>query len=312
MQTLQVVGIGLSTLDVVQKLEKLPTWDAPGSIDEVLFDGGGPTGTALAALANWGLKTGFVGTVGNDWVGELKLRSLKDYGVDVSRTVQRDQPETQVIFCYVDAQSGERIFTGPKNFLSEPLTASELDKTYITSADFLHAEGFHVAATMEAAKWMHEAGKKVVLDGMAVAGQALPPHYADLVRVTDILICGDGFVQALTGVQDDREAAQTVLTYGPETVVVTKGDKGSYTMTADEQFHTPAFPVEVVDTTGSGDVFHGAFIFGLLKGWPLRQTTQFATAAAALECTRLGGRAGIPQLDDILVFLADHDVDLKG
>lgn len=301
-----VVGLGLSTLDIVQRLEQLPTWDNPGRIDDILFDGGGPAATALATVSRFGERAGFVGTVGNDWVGEMKLRSLREHGVDVARVVSRDEPETQVIFCYVDSHSGERIFTGSKDFGRAPLQAAELDESYITGAELLHMDGFHHEAALQSARWMKAAGKTVVLDGSAVSGNTLAPQFAALVELTDVLVCGDGFVQALTGHDDDMAAATSALERGPEIVVITKGAEGSHLVTASERLFAPAFPVDVVDTTGAGDVFHGAFIYGLLQDWPLEQILEFSSATAALECTRLGGRAGIPTLAEVQLFLQEH------
>ena len=90
----------------------------------------------------------------------------------------------------------------------------------------------------------------------------------------------------------------------------TEGEGGSYTLTAEERFHTPAFDVEVIDTTGAGDVFHGAYIVGLLHGWDLRRVALFSTAVAAIKCTKLGGRAGIPCYDEVLAFLRERNVEL--
>ncbi len=301
-----VVGVGLSTLDIVQRLEHLPTWDNPGRIDDILFDGGGPAATALATVSRFGERTGFVGTVGNDWVGEVKLRSLREHGVDVTRVRSRDQPETQVIFCYVDSRSGERIFSGSKDFGRDPLRVAELDEAYIAGAELLHMDGFHHEAALQAARWMKAAGKTVVLDGSAVSGNTLPPQFAALVEFTDVLVCGDGFVQALTGHDDDIAAATSALERGPEIVVITKGAEGSHLVTASERLVAPAFPIDVVDTTGAGDVFHGAFIYGLLQDWSLDQVLEFSSATAALACTRLGGRAGIPTLAEVLLLLQEH------
>lgn len=306
MKSPNVVGLGLSTLDIVQRLEQLPTWDNPGRIDDILFDGGGPAATALATVSRFGESAGFVGTVGNDWVGEMKLRSLREHGVDVTRVVSRDQPETQVIFCYVDSHSGERIFTGSKDFGRDPLHVAELDEAYIAGAELLHLDGFHHEAALQAARWMKAAGKTVVLDGSAVSGNTLPPQFAALVELTDVLVGGDGFVQALTGEHDDIAAAAATLDRGPEIVAITKGAEGSHLVTASEQLFTPALHVDVVDTTGAGDVFHGAFIYGLLQDWDLEQILEFSSATAALECTRLGGRAGIPTLAEVQLFLQEH------
>lgn len=304
---IQVVGIGLSTLDIVIKLAELPTWEKPTFMDEVLFDGGGPTGTGLCAASSLGARAGFIGTAGNDWIAERKLSALTEKGVDISRVVRFDAPENQIVFSYVDSGSGERMFSGVKSFQKNPLKVEDLDRDYITSADYLLMEGFFAEAGLTAAKWMHEAGKKVVLDAAATDQKSIHPFYQQLVEATDILICGSGFVQALTGIDDLQEAGKTSLQKGPEIIVVTEGADGSYLFTNDEIFHTPAFKVEVVDTTGAGDTFHGAFIFGLLQGWDLRKVTTFSSAASAIECMTLGGRAGLPNFTQVEAFLSKHD-----
>ena len=129
-----------------------------------------------------------------------------------------------------------------------------------------------------------------------------------LISYVDVLICGSGFVPALTGKADIWEAGEAALDYGPSIVVQTEGADGSYTVTRDERFHLPAFPVKVLDTTGAGDVFHGAYIVGLLQGWNLRQITGFSTAVSAIKCTKLGGRVGVPCFDDAVAFAREHGV----
>jgi len=100
-----------------------------------------------------------------------------------------------------------------------------------------------------------------------------------------------------------------MMALGPQIVVQTEGRDGSYTLTAREHFHTPAFDVEVVDTTGAGDVFHGAYLVGLLRGWDLPMVAAFATAVAAIKCTQLGGRKGIPTSDQTIAFLKKRGYD---
>jgi sugar/nucleoside kinase (ribokinase family) len=102
-----------------------------------------------------------------------------------------------------------------------------------------------------------------------------------------------------------------MLDLGPRVYIETAGANGSYTITTEEQFHTPAFPVDVVDTTGAGDVFHGAYIAGWLRGWDLQQIAQFSSAVSAIKCTKLGGRAGIPTFDETMEFLHARGVDLR-
>ena len=310
MGDLQIVGLGLATLDILVRMDELPTWERGQRLQAVRFAGGGPVATALVAAARLGARVGYVGTAGEDEVAELKIRSLTQEGVDTNQVVVRRGPERQVILVCVQARTGERVFCGLEACHEDPITASELDHAYITGAEFLHLDGTHSEAALQAAQWMHEAGKNVVLD--AAKTTAAPRHYtAELFQYVDYLICGSGYAPAVTGETDIWAAGEAMLELGPRVVVQTEGTQGSYTVTADDRFHTPAFEVDVVDTTGAGDVFHGAYIVGLLKGWELRRVAAFASAVSALKCTQLGGRAGIPGYDTAISFLSERRADLE-
>jgi sulfofructose kinase len=293
--------------DVLARTERMPTWEDPGRLVELDVDGGGPCATAIVAVQRLGIPAGMIGTYGSNRAGQIKLQSLVENHVDVSRMVQRPGPETQAVIAFVDAATGERIFTGVRGFDDGALTVSELDRAYITAAEFLHLDGGHAEAALQATRWMHEAGGKVMLDGSSVpAGGTVGPQMRALVAEVDILICGSGFGPALTGKQDLWEIGKAILDMGPEIVVQTEGKDGAYTTTRQEEFHTPSFDVEVLDTTGCGDVFHGAYIVGQLHGWGLRETAQFASAVAALKARKLGGRAGIPTFDETIAFLRER------
>jgi len=306
---LQVVGIGMATLDVLLRLKDMPTWEHGTRIKAFRIDGGGPVGTAIVAAARLGVRAGFVGTAGSDESADLKLQSMIDAGVDISRLVKRSEPEDQIVFVFVHADTGERIFSGVERWGSTQLRAEELDRKYITSADYLHLDGFHPEAALQAAKWVREDGKKVVLDGHKTSGP-IGQHTRPLIEYVDILISGSGFAKALTGLSDICEAGRAILEMGPSIFVQTEGEEGSYTITRGDCFHIPAFNVDVVDTTGAGDVFHGAYIVGLLHGWELNKVAIFSTAVSAIECTKLGGRVGIPCFDEVMSFLNDRGIRL--
>ena len=311
MGDLDIVGLGLTALDVLVRLKDMPTWERGGRISAFAFDGGGPAGTGTCAAARLGARTGFVGTAGNDQIAQIKLQSLVENGVDISRMVIRDQPEGQVVLVYVEEETGERVFSGLGAFRDQPLLPEELDRDYITSAEFLHLDNFHGEAALQAAKWMQAAGKQVCVDCSRTDGRPCSPLQAEVVRHVDVLICGSGFGCSLTGLTDPWEAGAAMLDLGPSIVVQTEGAEGSYTMTAEERFHTPAFCVDVLDTTGAGDVFHGAFLVGLLKGWDLRTVATFSTAVSALKCTKLGGRRSIPSYDEVIAFLAERGTRIE-
>jgi sulfofructose kinase len=312
----QIVGLGIATLDVLVRLKDMPTWEHGTRISGFRFDGGGLVGTAMVAAAKLGARVGFIGTAGTDEASDLKLRSFVESGVDLSHLVRRDGPEDQVVMVHVHSETGERVFAGVDSGLRHPLRVDDLDQAYITSADYLHIDGLlHHEATLQAVRWMQEAGKTVTMDGSKTRGPVRDQH-RQLIPYVDVLITGEGFAKGLTGIDDIWEAGKQVLGMGPCIFCETVGDQGCYTVTRDsgagqiDQFHTPAFKVDVVDTTGAGDVFHGAYIVGMMHGWTPRQCAQFSTAVSAIKCTRLGGRAGIPTFDQTMTFLRERGIEL--
>ena len=307
---LQIVGLGLATLDVLIRLRDMPTWEQGVPIESFRFDGGGLVGTAIVAAAKLGARTGFIGTAGGNDAADLKMRSMVEAGVDLRHLVRRPGLEDQVMLVAVHADTGERTFSSLRGMRDHPLRVEELDRDYIVSADTLHLDGFHAEAALQAAKWMKEAGGTVVLDGSTARG-SVRAHLVALLPFVDVLITGVGFAEALTGVSDIWRAGAGVLERGPTIFVETRGSEGCYTVTADQRFHTPTFEVDVVDTTGAGDVFHGAYIVGLLQGWDLRTVARFASAVSAIKCTQLGGRVGIPTFEETVAFLGDRGISIE-
>jgi sugar/nucleoside kinase (ribokinase family) len=289
----------------------MPSWEGRTYAQGFRFDGGGLVGTAIVAVAKLGVSAGFIGTAGTDESAELKLRSFVEAGVDLSQLVRREGPDDQVMLVWVHSETGERSFSGVRSGVRRPIQPHELDRDYITAADYLHIDGLlHHDASVQAVQWMKAAGKSVVMDGSKTRGPIRDGH-RELVPYVDVLITGEGFARALTGMDDIWEAGRAVLDLGPHTFCETVGERGCFTITADEQFHTPAFEVDVVDTTGAGDVFHGAYIVAMTHGWTRRQCALFSTAVSAIKCTQLGGRAGIPSFEETLAFLRARGIELE-
>jgi len=309
MRNPEIIGMGLRCVDIVMSCTDMPTWEKGGLVDAFTMQGGGPAGTAMVAASRLGAVTGYIGTIGNELISEIKRNSLTMYDVDISRIVKRPFPENQVIFVYVNKETGERVFALLANYLENPVTPAELDRDYLTSAEYLLLDGVYPEASLQAARWMREAGKTVVID-MWKTNEAVPDWKRELVTLTDIVICGEGFAAAYSGEHDILKAGRAMLADGPRIVVETVGERGCYTMTDNEAFHTPAFDVTVVNTTGAGDVFHGAYITGLLKRWDLKTVARFASAVSVLTCTRLGGHDRFPVYDEVKSFLKMHNIEL--
>jgi ribokinase len=159
-----------------------------------------------------------------------------------------------------------------------------------------------IEASIEAAKQARARGLKVVLDAGTMREGSL-----ELVSQINVLIASSRFAVPLVG-EDAlaQEALEALSRFGPREIVITLGSKGSVGWNRGETVGQHAFPVDVVDTTGAGDVYHGAYIYGLMKDWDMKACMRFASATSALKCRATGARAGIPSLDEVTRFLEAH------
>jgi sulfofructose kinase len=297
-----VVGLGYCAYDILAITPGLPEFDnvAMTNLADLVHDGGGPVGTALTALARLGAQTGYLGLLGDDregrWLRDLFVRE----GVDTSRLRLSGEAGTNVCLLLVEQGSGRRAILGHRRVRSEDLTLDKADRNYIQAARVLHLDGQFMPAAIQAAHWAREAGGKVCFDGNHPR-----PGLDVLLPLLDWLVVTASFPGACTGQDDPTAAAQTLLALGPELLVVTQGKEGCQAWTHSEHIQAPAFPVEAVDTTGAGDAFHGGFIYAMLQGWELARVLAFANAVAALNCRTLGGRRGLPHLEEVEALIGE-------
>lgn len=299
-----VAGLGCACLDFLGIVPHLPKQDEQVWMSASTQQGGGMVSTALVTLSRLGVSTAFAGKVGNDTAGRVVKEEFDRYGIDSVHLIMEPGAATPVSMILVDESTGQRtIMAGGSSVDMSPL---EVPAELIASARILHLDNTNRQAALAAARVARDSGVPVVLDADTVSP---PDDLGELLGMTDYLIASRVFADELTGLTDPAEAAKSLAGYGSSVTVVTLGEEGSYTLAGDRTFHTPAFPVEVVDTTGAGDVYHGAFIFGLLREWQQEKTAEFASAVAAMSCTRLGGRQGIPTLGEAMSFLRDRDAE---
>jgi ribokinase len=293
-----VIGVGLSAIDYLGIVDEYPPpADKKIRMPQFTRQGGGPVATALVALSRLGARTAFVGKMGDDESGKLMKSQLAEEDVDVSQIVMEPGASSQPAFIIVDQATGRRtIFWSEANV--SPLRACEMDREFITSARILHLDGLQMEAGLAAAQWARDANITVVLDG-----DTMRDGIDELVGLTDVLITSQNFAGQFTGENDLEAAIHKMRSLGPEIVGITLGDDGCILSWETNLLRKPTYKVDVVDTTGAGDVFHGAFIYGLLQEWSLEKTAEFANAVAAMKCRKLGGRAGIPTLDEANAFL---------
>jgi len=262
------------------------------SVIDFRLQGGGPVSTGLVTMAKLGANVGYIGKVGDDQWGDFIIGEYKRYGVDVSHIAVEEGKTSPYVVVLVQAGTGERVFLPVPADLS-PLELTESDAEYIADSRMLFIGGEEDAA-VEAAQIAKHRRIPVLLDGVVVG---------ELENLVDIAVCGEEVAYRITGTRDPQEAIEELPSEGCGIVGITLGDKGSIFRTGKGIIEQRAFSVSVVDTTGAGDVFDGALAFGILQGWRLEETAEFASAVSAMKCTRLGGRSGIPSLEEALSFL---------
>jgi ribokinase len=296
----QVVGIGLAVIDYLGIVPKMPQFDEVEAVRVLQWTvtNGGPAGTALAALAHLGVPVGYIGRAGDDLAGQMIRQNLITAGINVDCLKHSSALRSTTTFVSVEAGTGRRAFLSFRDdYPDDPLSPQELDA--IRGARYLHLDTNHAKLALQAAREARSSGVQVSLDAYKVATDT--PEWVSL---TDVLIANESFPQKYTGHTDLVTASSALLSQGPWLVVTTLSERGCLVVTAEEQFYAPGFKVDVVDTTGAGDVFHGAFLYGLLLGWDLARAARFANAAGAMKCRQFAGWAGIPTLEQVESFLS--------
>lgn len=298
-ETVDVVGVGLNATDTVILVRDFPALGGKERVSSISRQAGGQVATALVTCRRLGLEARYLGKVGDDEAGRFQLESLQNEGLDLQYVRVSPHTPNQLAYIIVDQATGERtVFWDRDPRLA--LHPDELRREAVTGAHALHIDGCDVEACLRAAQWARQAGIPVVAD--------LDTVYREVERLfpyIDYLIASANFLPSATGDDDPfRVLAFMASEYGMKAPGMTLGRDGALVYTAGRFIYSPGFVVETVDTTGAGDVFHGAFIGGLLAGWPIERILDFANAMAGLNCTCLGARGGIRSEQEALALVA--------
>lgn len=292
-----VTGIGQCSLDYLALVDFYPEVDTKKEVLQWEEQGGGPVATALVSLTRLGIRCRFYGIIGDDIAGEKIRQSLIDEHVDVKGLLKRPMASSQVAFIAIEKNSGKRTIFW-KRPSGDELRPEELGDDFLENSVFLLLDGLMKDSSLYAVKKAKGMNIPVMLD----AGR-LREGMLDIATFCDYVVASEEFAKDLGWSENPEIFWKKLKKLRLKVVTITLGDRGSITFLKDKYFYIPAFRVETVDTTGAGDVFHGGYIFGILQGWNIMHTVRFASALAAMKCTKVGGRAGIPNLDEVLRFL---------
>ena len=304
-----VVGVGANSVDYVYRLPEFPHPDTRAAKLRITHHAilcGGQTTTALCTCAAMGLRASYVGVTGDDENGTLIRRELEARGVDAEHACVHHAKNAFAVIL-VDERRGERVVLWQRDG-ALTLLPREIDPSVVAQSRLVHVDDVDEDAAICAASIGRSAGIPVTSDIERVTERT-----EELVAAVTVPIFAEHVIEALTGERDFERGLRKIraqqvrlkpdTTYDCDMLCVTLGARGAMLLAGDRLHHAPGLPVEVVDTTGAGDVFRGAFIAALLRGDSPADILRFANAAAALSCTRLGAIDGIPAMEEVLAFV---------
>jgi ribokinase len=306
----RILGLGGVTTDQIGLVDHIPGSDEVIRLQRYRVEQGGMVATALVAAARLGAEAEFLGAVGDDANGNLALERFAAEGIAT--------PSVQVLaggisafsFILVESHSGKRtIIHEPGVQRARALDIPKRDmKAKLGGVGYLHLDGFWMDTAIELAETAREMQIPITLD---IGQNQRDPKIEILLGLADYVIPSLPFARRFTKSERVEQAAATLLGYGAGAVIQTLGEQGAYVLLKEGgSFTVPAFPIEVVDTTGAGDSFHGGFLFALSRNYALQEAVVFASAVAALKCTKLGGQSGLPSFPQVREFLAERGTPL--
>ncbi len=300
-KTFDVVGFGENVVDRVCVVAEFPRHDTKSEIVRHEVLAGGQVATAIAFMSRLGMHAKYIGKVGSDEMGRISLESLKKEKIDTSSVLVAPGARNQYSFIIIDQESGERTILwerDPRLNFSE----TELNRQEICAGRFLYIDGKDPGAALVAAKWAQEEGIPVMIDLDKVVA-----HCDKLLPMVDFLIVSANFPAEMTGIGDPIESLFALRQHCSGFIAATLGVEGAMAIVGDSCIRFPAFNVHPIDTTGAGDIFHAAFIYGLLQNWSLEKIMTFSNAAAGLNCTRLGARGDLPSQSEVLHLMGSEN-----
>jgi sulfofructose kinase len=287
-----LVGVGLNATDTVIPLARYPERGSKTEYRNVSVLPGGQVATTVVACQQWGMRTRYVGKLGDDDAAALHRREFRRAGVETRLVTVHDCSSPQSLIL-VD-EGGERTVLNRRDDRLT-LVPEDLDRLWITQARALHIDGHDTSAALTAARWARANGIPVIADLDEVY-----PGIDALLENIDYLIASRDFPTRLMDEPDLEQALRSMhRRYGSTLTAATLGQDGVLAWDGSQYHAAPAYQVPVIDTTGAGDIFHAGFIYALLQEWPLQQQLDFGCAAAALNCMAVGARGGIESVERI-------------
>lgn len=288
-----VAGVGINATDTIIRLPRFPALDSKVELISNAVMPGGQVASAIVACQRWGLKTRYTGKIGDDAAGQLQRDEMMREGVDAN-WITAPGCSSQIAYILVDEISGERTVLWKRD-PKIALRPEELKHEWISGSRTLLVDGHDTEAAAQAARWARAENIPVVGD--------FDNRYAGvegLLEQVNFPITSRDFPERMTGQSNLLISLPLLFSkFKFHLIAATIGRLGVLAWDGTRFILCPGFRVKTTDTTGAGDIFHGAFLHGLLQGWPIEQALEFSCAAAALNCEAMGARGGIATLEQI-------------
>jgi sulfofructose kinase len=284
-----VIGLGMNATDIAIEVPVYPAFNSKVRFNAARWCAGGQVATSLVVCQRLGLRTKYIGRLGSDPMGHYQLESLQPEGIDLSDAKVVPDCPNQSAFIIVDGRTGERTVLWHRD-VRLTMRPEELRREMVTGGRLLHVDAHDNAAAAQAARWAREAGIPVTADV-----DHIHPGVEELLEAVDYMVSSATFPAAHTGKNDLFEALEEIQRRYPQMKLAgaSLGRDGVLALENGRFLYRPAYAVRCRDTTGAGDVFHGAFAYGLLQDWPTERILEFSNAMAALNCRAVGARGGI-------------------
>jgi len=298
----QIAGYDMPCVDLAVNVDVFPKPNGGTGVRDLSWQGGGKVATGMVAAARLGAKCAMLGAVGDDDYGKFVLRDFERHGIDVSGMQVKAGQTTSLSIVISDRETAGRSIVYRSGTAEAPAIGT-LDESIITDCEwFFISRGSEVC--LDAARKAKAAGAKVIIDADSYDSNVM--ENLDLI---DAFVASEFVYDVLFKDKNFEENCKKIYEMGPPVVVFTLGPKGCVGYSKDGFFQMDSHKVLVADTVGAGDVFHGAYAVGMVEGMNAEDAAKLATAVACIKCTRIGGRAGIPDRATAEKFMETGEID---
>jgi ribokinase len=296
------VGFGALNLDKIYRVDKIPGRDEEGFVLDVEMHPGGSAANTIVGLSRLGLKTSFIGKTGDDEEGKILIDDFRNEGVDTSAII-RAKGRSGAAMIFVDEGGSRAILVDPG--VNDTIKLEEVRTSILKNAGVLHLTSFICKNGLESfdsqksvVKLAKELKFHVTFDPGLIYVEKGFKELEDIIKTTTVFLPNKSEIELLMNM-DYRDGSREIISMGCKIVAVKLGREGCFITDGEKEYFIDAFDVKPVDTTGAGDAFNAGFIYGFLKGYPLKTCGMLGNFVASKNIQRVGARAGLPSKDEI-------------